>query len=163
MPAIVFESNTGFTRRYAEMLSEKTDYEMYYIRKGIEELPKSTEIFFLGWVCGGKIEGLRLAQKYFDVVGCAAVGASAPSPENTAQIIRANKINMPFFYLRGGVAPDKLTPIKRKLLDMIANQIERDPRTTRENWDLADTLRFGGDFVKEENLAEILAWFEAQK
>lgn len=163
MPAIVYESNTGFTRRYAEMLSEKTDYEMYHIRKAIEELPKSTEIFFLGWVCGGKIEGLRLAQKYFDVAGCAAVGASVSSPENTAQLIRVNKISSPFFYLRGGVAPEKLSKIKCRLLDMIANQIERDPRSTNDDRDLADALRFGGDFVKDENLAEILAWFDAQK
>ncbi|HJJ48206.1 MAG TPA: hypothetical protein O0X39_04330 [Methanocorpusculum sp.] len=163
MPAIIYESNTGFTRRYAELLSEKTDYELYHIRKGIEELPKSTEVFFLGWICGGKIEGLKLAQKYFTIAGCAAVGASTPSPQNTAQIIRTNKITAPFFYLRGGVAPEKLTPIKRKLLEMISKQLERDPRSTQENWDLADTLRFGGDFVKEENLAEILAWFETQK
>ena len=163
MPAIVYESNTGFTRRYAEILSEKTDFEVYPLVKAVSELPESTEIFFMGWVCGGKIEGLKPAQKHFDVLACAAVGASLPSPETTVQLTRMNALHVPLFYLRGGVAPDKLSRIKRKLLEMIAKQVEHGAGDQKANWELADVLRFGGDFVAEENLAEILAWFAEQK
>lgn len=163
MPAIVYESNTGFTRRYAEMLSEKTDYEVYHLPMAVRELPEGTEVFYLGWVCGGRIEGLKTARRCFEVLACAAVGAVPPSSAVLSQLAAANGFRGRLFYLRGGVAPEKLSKIKRKLLEMIAKQVERSLGEGRENWDIADVLRYGGDFVAEENLNEVLAWFAELK
>lgn len=163
MPAIVYESNTGFTYRYAEMLSEKTDYPIYHLPMAARELPEGTEVFFLGWVCGGRIEGLKVARKCFDVLACAAVGVLPPSSVVNAQLAAVNRYNGTLFYLRGGVAPEKLSKIKRKLLKMIVRQVERNPGVDRENWKLADVLRYGEDFVSGDNLGDVLAWFAALK
>ena len=61
--AIVYESNTGFTKEYAELLSEiigipaipTIDISMFH---GERE-----PVIFLGWVCAGKINGIRPVEK----------------------------------------------------------------------------------------------------
>ena len=48
MKAIDYESNTGFTQKYAFMLSEKTGLPAYLLENAKSELHKGDEIFFLG-------------------------------------------------------------------------------------------------------------------
>ena len=67
MECIVYESNTGFTKQYAEMLSEAVGLPALPMVQAVSKIPRSTEIFFLGWVCGGKITGLPVAEKRFIV------------------------------------------------------------------------------------------------
>ena len=75
------------------------------------------------------------------------------------QLMQSNKIrDIPVFYLQGGVAPEKLSNIKRKILSMVASTVEKAGATTEEDWKLIDVLRIGGDYVKEENLNEIFAF-----
>lgn len=163
MEYILFESNTGFTRRYAEMLSAKTGLPAMPLAEAGRALTKGTEVFFLGWVCAGKISGLKSAQKRFSVLGAAAVGVSLSTEETIPTLLQTNNVSCPLFYLRGGVKPEALSPIKRRLLVMLANTLEKTPSENKENWDMADAMRMGGDFVSEAQLAPILSWFAEQK
>ncbi|MDO5845538.1 MAG: hypothetical protein Q4Q04_01300 [Methanocorpusculum sp.] len=166
MEYILFESNTGFTRRYAEMLSAKTGLPAMPLAEAERELKKGTEVFFLGWVCAGKISGLKPAAKRFSVRGAAAVGASPLTSESIAELERNNKLApsaLPLFYLRGGVKPEALTSIKRRLLGMLANAMESAVPQNEENWETLDAMRMGGDFVSETYLAPVLAWFQEQE
>ena len=55
---IVYESNTGHTKQYAKMLSEKLNIPYFTISEARANLKKHDEIVFLGWVCATKIRGL---------------------------------------------------------------------------------------------------------
>lgn len=159
MKAIVYESNTGFTQKYAQMLSEKTGLPMYLLAVAKSELKKGDEVFFLGWICAGKISGYAKAAKLFSLKGIAAVGIMIQDETTIPQLMQSNKIRgIPVFYLQGGVAPEKLSNIKRKILSMVASTVEKAGATTEEDWKLIDVLRIGGDYVEEQNLHEILAF-----
>ncbi|ABN06759.1 hypothetical protein Mlab_0585 [Methanocorpusculum labreanum Z] len=159
MKAIVYESNTGFTQKYAFMLSEKTGLPAYLLENAKNELHKGDEIFFLGWVCAGKISGYAKAAKIYSVKGTAAVGIMFPDETTIPQLRENNKIkDLPLFFLRGGVAPEKLSAIKRKLLNMIANTVEKAGPKNEGEREVIDVLRIGGDFVRPENLDEIVAF-----
>ncbi|WP_319379377.1 hypothetical protein [uncultured Methanocorpusculum sp.] len=161
MKAIVYESNTGFTQRYALMLSEKTGLPAYLLENAKIELHKGDEIFFLGWVCAGKISGYAKAAKIYSVKGTAAVGIMYLDETTIPQLRENNKINdLPLFFLRGGVALDKLSAIKRKLLTMIANNMERAGPKNEGERAVIDILRIGGDFVRPENLNEIVEFIQ---
>jgi len=161
MKAIVYESNTGFTRKYALMLSEKTGLPVFPLETAKSELQKGDEIFFLGWICAGKISGYPKAAKLFSVKGAAGVGIMFPDETTVPQLRENNKITeIPLFFLQGGVAPEKLSAIKRKILNMVAKTVEKaGPKNDGER-DMIDALRIGGDFVKPENLDGIVAFIQ---
>ena len=55
---IVYESKTGFTKRYAEMLAAKTGMKVYRVNE-LSKIDKKEEIVFLGWMKVGRIQGLK--------------------------------------------------------------------------------------------------------
>jgi hypothetical protein len=126
--------------------------------QAVSKVPRGTEIFFLGWVCGGKITGLPVASKRFIVEGAAAVGIVYPHPDVIAELSKVNKLSCPLFYLQGGVDPKKLGYFKRKILSMIAQNLEHQENKTAAIWDLADTLRIGGSYVSGANLEPVVSW-----
>ncbi|HJJ91786.1 MAG TPA: hypothetical protein O0Y15_03140 [Methanocorpusculum sp.] len=158
MEYIVYESNTGFTKQYAEMLSEAVGLPALPMVQAVSKVPRGTGIFFMGWVCGGKITGLPVASKRFIVEGAAAVGIVYPHPDVITELSKMNKLSCPLFYLQGGVEPKKLGYFKRKILSMIAQNLERQENKTAAVWDLADTLRIGGSYVSGANLEPVVSW-----
>lgn len=53
---IVYESKTGFTERYAEMLSAKTGLKAFRVKE-LAKVNREEEVVFLGWMKAGKIQG----------------------------------------------------------------------------------------------------------
>ncbi len=56
--AIVYESNTGFTKGYAELLSSIINVPAIPVIDNSMIFDKREAVIFLGWVCAGKINGL---------------------------------------------------------------------------------------------------------
>ena len=159
MKAIVYESNTGFTQKYAFMLSERTGLPAYLLENAMDELNKGDEVFFLGWVCSGKIRGYAKAAKLYSVEGVAAVGILSPDETTIPQLKQNNRISdIPLFYLQGGVAPERLSVIKRRILEMTARSLDKAVLKKEGDRKVINVIWNGGDFVRAENLTEILAF-----
>lgn len=164
MKAIVYESNTGFTWKYAHMLGERTGLKALPLELAKNELQKGEEIFFLGWVCAGKISGYAKAAKLFSVQGAAGVGIIFPDEATIPQLRENTNIkDIPLFFLQGGVAPEKLSAIKRKILNMVAATVEKAGPKNENEREMIDALRIGGDFVRAENLDGILAFIQEKQ
>ncbi len=161
MDYIVYESNTGFTKQYAEMLGTAVNLPALPLTRAVKDVPKGSDIFFLGWICGGKISGLQVASKRFVLEGVAAVGILYPHEGLLGELLKENRVPCPFFYLQGGVDTKRLSYFKRKLLSMIARNIEMHQARTQADWDLVDTLRIGGSYVSEKNLEPIVNWISS--
>ena len=166
---IIYESNAGHTKKYAEMLSEETGIPAVPLMEAIRSIAPGTDIFFMGWICGGKISGLQFAQQRFSLAAIAAVGIVFPSVEVVDKLIVQNALDDgphtlegPFFYLQGGVEPEKLGWMKRKVLKMIANNLQKKTPETKEEWDLIDALTIGADYVAKENLNSIISWMKEE-
>lgn len=159
--AIVYESETGFTMKYAKMLEEKTGLYAYLLSNATDDLDKGDEVFYMGWICAGKIKGLKKASKRFDIKGVAAVGISDPADDSISSVKIKNSVDVPFFYLRGGIDLQKLSKIKVKLLEMLAENIERDKNIPENYAEVVDAMRYGADFVKEENLKDVLKFLKS--
>ena len=94
--AIVYTSNTGFTAQYATLLSHQTGLPLYRLEEC--DLPGSTQVLFLGWLCAGKIQGLKGAMGRFQVAGICAVGM-APQADPAKLAAAAADINSHIFEL----------------------------------------------------------------
>ena len=113
---IVYRSNTGFTREYAEMLGRAEKIKVYSVTEAERSLESGTEIFYMGPLMAGHIEGVDQAVKRYQVRGVCGVGLSPSGRQVLETISRANYVpNAPIFYLQGGWAPKKVSWLKRRM------------------------------------------------
>jgi hypothetical protein len=159
---IVYESKTGFTRRYAEMLAKKTGLKAYRTKE-ITKAANGEEIIFLGWMRAGKIVGLDKLKAHKVIAVCASGTARKAEPDNET-VIERNKIKgIPFFYLRGGCLPLKeLKGLDRILMTMFLKMLKSRKDKDEELEESIAHIENGFDGVREENLEPVLQWISAR-
>jgi len=155
---IVYESKTGFTKRYAEMLAKKTGLNFFGVKE-LSKVNRDEEIIFLGWMKVGKIQGLDKLRKY-NVKAVCASGTGRTAEPNTDTVIMRNKIeSIPFFYLRGGCFPLKeIKGMDKIMLIMFVNMLKSRKEKDEKLEEAISIIENGFDGVNEENLTPILEW-----
>ena len=157
--AIVYKSNTGHTKQYAEMLSKSLKVPIYNLEEAKLKLKKHDEIVFLGWVCATKIQGLSKIKNY-NVKCIGAVGVY-PTEKNYIESLRkTNKLNAELFYLRGGLNYNKLTGLKKKVLQFVRNMMEKENKV--ENQEIIKIFKEGANYVSYENLEPMLKYVNSK-
>lgn len=159
---IVYESRTGFTKRYANMLAAKTGLKVFHVRE-ISRINQDEEIIFLGWMRIGKIQGLNKLRKYNVVAVCGSGTARTAEPD-TETVIARNKIEgIPFFYLRGGCLPLKeLRGMDKIMMSMFVKILKSSKDKDESIEEAIANIENGFDGVKEENLEPVLEWLNAR-
>ena len=153
--AIVYKSNTGYTKQYAEMLGESLKVPVYNLKVAKLKLKKNDEIVFLGWICATKIQGLSKIKNY-NIKCIGAVGVYPAEKNYIESLIQANKVNVKLFYLRGGLDLNKLTGLKKKVLQFVGNMMEKENKT--ENQEMIKLFKNGANYVSDKNLKPILEY-----
>ena len=159
---IVYASKTGFTKKYADMLSKKTKLKAFTVRD-ISRVKREEGIIFLGWMKAGKIQGLNKVRKYNIKAVCGSGTGRAAEPSAEA-IIASNKIKgIPFFYLRGGCYPLKQLKGMDKIMLRIFLKILKNRKEKEENIiEAISNIENGFNGVKEENLKPVVDWYYAK-
>ena len=155
---IVYESKTGFTKKYAEMLALETGLKAVRVGE-LSQLDKQEEIIFLGWMKIGKIQGLNKVRKLNLKAVCGS-GTGRTAEPDVHTIITRNKLEKrPFFYLRGGCLPLKeLSGIDRIMLSMFLKTLKNRRSKDAELTESINIIENGFDGVKEENLVPLIQW-----
>lgn len=153
---IVYSSNTGHTLEYANMLGNKLKIDVINI-KDIEKI-NDEEIIFMTWVFGSNLIDLSKILGKYKIKMIIGVGMTEDTEDNTKTLITINKIDLPFFYLRGGINYTKLKGIKKFMLKMVGKSVikKNDPKE-RETIEL---FKNGGSFVSEKNLCSIIDYLD---
>ena len=162
--AIVYMSETGHTQKYAELLGEHTDLPAYNLKTAIREVPKDTEIIYLGWLMAGSVKGYKKVPKYFTVKAVCGVGMSGGNSQ-IADIQRVNSLpeGMPVFYLQGGFEMDKLHGIHKLMMKTIRAGLKDKANRTAEEEDMRKLLLQGANLVSDDRLSEVLTWYDQNK
>ena len=63
--AIIYESNTGFTEKYAQMLSKKLNLPSCPAGKMKKTFSPGIEVIYMGWICDKRIRGLEKLRNTF--------------------------------------------------------------------------------------------------
>ena len=156
--SIVYKSSTGHTKQYAEMLGESLKIPVYNLEEAKSSLKKNDEIIFLGWVCATKIQGLSKIKRY-NVKCIGAVGAY-PAEKNCIESLKnANKVNVELFYLRGGLDFNKITGLKKKVLQFVGNMMEKENKA--ENQEMIKLFKDGANYVSDENLEPMVKYINS--
>ncbi len=118
---IVYTSNTGTTKKYAEMISAKTGTQCVELADA--NLPEGEEVIYLGWVMLGQIQGLAEARaKFGDFKAVCAVGMMGDSDKKTLE--EKNAITEPLFTLMGGFDIKKLKGMHKMIMGMMLKAIK---------------------------------------
>jgi len=160
---IIYESKTGFTKKYADMLAVKTGLKAYRVKE-ISMVQKDEEIIFLGWMKAGKIQGVNKIHKRNLIAVCGSGTGRTAEPSAEAVIARNKIEGIPFFYLRGGCFPLKeLKGMDKIMMSMFLKMLKSRKDNDVKFEESISIIENGFDGVKEENLEPVLEWLNARK
>lgn len=148
---IVYNSRTGNTKEYALMLSEMT---------GIKAIPfseyrKSDEkIIFMSYIYANRLGGYKKIINKAKIFLICACGINNKSEINTKNLIMQNGINKPFFYLRGGLNPEKAKGIQKFVIKSVIASILKDNKI--EDMDIIDSINNQKSFVNKDYLFPVI-------
>ena len=164
--AIVYTSNTGYTKQYAELLGSKTGLPAYSLSEAQAKLASGTSIIYLGWLMAGKVQGYSKAAKRYRIEAVCGVGMGATGSQ-MQDLQKANNLpaGLPVFTLQGGFDLAKLHGIYKLMMTIMKKTAgkglaDKQNRTPEEDA-MLELLTRGGSHVSVGNLAAVLDWYRS--
>lgn len=162
---IVYKSNSGYTKEYAQMLADALELNVY----SIDELPeahKGNDAIFLGWLFAGSVVGYKKAAKELNVAAVVGVGMGPDSPELVPQITEKCKIpaSVKVFYLQGGFDINKLKGPNKLIMQVkvkdIIGKLNNESSLTPAQEATYKMCTEGYSCVSSENLQPVIDWYK---
>lgn len=160
---VVYESNTGFSEQYAKMFAEKANLECWSLYMARIKVPKHSDIIYFGNVENGEVAKLKKARKKYNILAVCPVGLSMGTDAVKQTLREKNKLtdNSPaMFYLQGGYDPEKNIGLGATFINLVIKDLESKEELDAVEAQMLSDLKNGADYVKEENLAPLLRWYE---
>lgn len=152
---IIYNSNTGTTKKYAQELSEKLGCECISVNKANNI---TDDVIYMGWVMMGDIQGLADARQKFNIKMVVAVGCLSFNEKGINEIISKNSIEEKFFFLPGNFSVKNLSGIYKMMMKMALNMMKGQLKGS-ENPDDAKALELfekGVDLYDASKLDELI-------
>lgn len=156
MVSIVYVTNTGSSKRYAEMLSEKTGYPCYALSDS--DAAVGTDVVFISWVMAGAIQGISEARVKFGTLKAVVAVGMMKSESQDASLKEKNDVSETFFSLAGAFDIKKLSGMYKMMMGMMVKMLKAKLKESDEPKakEMVEKFEDGFDFVSEENLSELL-------
>ena len=167
---VLYKSNTGFTRKYAQWISEELECDI----KSIDDLDLGSVSDYTGLIFGGflharRISGLNKVRGIFshfphDKIILFASGAS-PETEDVIKAIResnlaADEKNINVFYFHGGYDHNKVRGFDKIIMNLMRIWLERKKKKGGElTYDQAGMLGLFDkpmDFTDKEKIKDLV-------
>lgn len=166
--AIIYKSNTDYTKQYAEMLGKKIRLPIYSLEEAMQRKVSDCSVIFLGWLMAGKVQGYKKAAKRYNIAAVCGVGMGATGSQ-LQDVQKANTLppSMPVFTLQGGFDMKRLHGVYKLMMTIMSKTAgkmlsEKKDRTPDED-DMLELLLHGGNRVSEENLTAVLDWYQKEQ
>ena len=174
---IVYGSNYGTTKQYADELSRRTNMKVISFKKVNQQINDYDNIIYLGALYAGGVLGMSKTLKKLNNISnkkiiIVTVGLSDPTDEVNKNNIRNNiKNQIPrevfekakIFHLRGGIDYSKLNFAHKTMMKLLYNAVKNLPKEklTAEDRAMIETYNKKVNFIDFSSLDEIIN--EAQK
>ena len=168
---IIYGSNYGTTKQYAEELSRRTNIEVISF-KNVKKINDYDNIIYLGGLYAGGVLGMSKTIKKLNNISSkkiiiTTVGLSDPTDETNKNNIRNNmKSQIPkeifekakIFHLRGGIDYSKLNFAHKTMMKLLYNAVKNLPeeKQTAENRAMIETYNKKVDFIDFSSLDKII-------
>ncbi len=169
---IVYGSNYGTTKQYANELSRRTNMKAISFKKVNQQINDYDNIIYLGALYAGGVLGMSKTLKKLNNISnkkiiIVTVGLSDPTDEvNKNNIINNIKNQMPkkffekakIFHLRGGIDYSKLNFAHKTMMKLLYNAVKNLPKEklTAEDRAMIETYNKKVNFIDFSSLDEII-------
>lgn len=161
---IVYVTNTGSTKQYAEMLSEKTGFEAAELSAAVKSFSADEEIIFMGWVMAGALQGYKEAKAAFTNIRAVCGVGLFKGEKAEKELIEKNGVTEPLFALQGNFSVDRLKGMYKMMMSMmikmLKSKLKENPQPDADK--VLAAFEAGVECVSEENLEGILAWLKEE-
>lgn len=161
---ILYESKTGHTKRYAQWVAEDVNAALFPLKHCNDQMIKKADlIVFGGGVNGSIINGQsrfeKRMRKYPDKkIICFATGIR-PVTERTKELIQKNnfgKEEVTWFYFRGGLDTNKLTPGDKTLIRIYCAMLKRQRNIHEEDKEVLKCFQQDADYMTREQIQPLV-------
>ncbi|BBF43635.1 hypothetical protein lbkm_2323 [Lachnospiraceae bacterium KM106-2] len=163
---VVYKSNTGFTKRYADWIAEELGINAVPIRKvSKSELRSKDVIIFGGCLLAGKISGLSKIKKLagdskklivFTTGLTPMVAKKFVEKVKEDNITKEDEERISFYYFAGGVDYDKLKGIYRFILKRFYKSLKKDIEKKPENEMMMKVLEESADYTNKDYIKPLI-------
>lgn len=166
MDAIVYTSNSGFTKEYAQMMSQKTGLPVFSLTEAKSTLKSGAEILYFGWLMAGSVKGYSEARQKYKIRAVCAVGM-AKSGSQMDDVKKHNHLSegLPLFTLQGGFDLNRLHGMYKFMMNtmvkVVGKKLSGKKDKTPDEEDMLSLMLHGGDRVSMENLTPVLNWYQS--
>lgn len=157
---VLYQSQTGFTRQYAQWIASDLKCEARDIKKCPEsEIRQYDCIIYGGWIMGNMIMGLdkikKLAPSRLIVF---AVGSSPDSDFLRNTIQEQNQLGeAPFFYMEGGFHFEQLNFLTKMMLKTIKKSVAKKQDKTEQDLYMEKILGTSFDHSNRKYIEGVIA------
>lgn len=159
---IIYQTNTGSSKQYAEMLSEKISVPAVALSDS-KDISADEEIIFIGWLMAGAVQGLdKIREKFTNVKCICAVGLTV-NEKAKAEVTEKNQITEPLFLLQGNFHIDRLKGMYKMMMSMMMKMLKsklkesKDPKADQ----MLEAFEKGVDMVSEDKLDEVIEFLNS--
>lgn len=165
---VIYQSKTGFTRKYAQWIAEETGCDLLpYEQRERADFSPYDMILYGGGFYAGTIAGIKWFKKKLPELSGkrTAVFATGSTPANTPEAEKAMKQNftpqewkqLKAFYLPGGLNYEKMGSADKFLMFMFRGMIKKKEGEDSERY---RAISASYDNSSREFLKELLAWLK---
>ena len=174
---IIYNSQTGFTARYAQWMAEATGATSI----GLKEAKKKKAAFFDdydtivygGWVMGGNVSKLKWFEQHLadwknKRLAVFAVGASPAESEMVAEFMEktfggSQWSGVAGFYCQGGLNYDRMSAPNRMLMKMLKKSLDGTPDKTEQEIEMAKMIGSSYDISDRRYAQPVIDWIEGER
>ncbi|MBR0374348.1 MAG: flavodoxin family protein [Mogibacterium sp.] len=165
---VVYASNTGHTKQYAEMLAKELNVSAVPVDK-IPGFYRGSDAIFFGWLMAENIMGYKKAKAACNVRCVVGVGMSPEDDEIEQRLREKGKFPpaMPVFYLQGGYDFNKLKGPFKAIMSLkqkeILGRFEGQSEAEKQANPVYRMVTEGYSVVSRERLDKVVAWAKSQR
>lgn len=174
---VIYNSQTGFTKRYAEWIAEELGCEAVpWKRRTSVDLGSYDLTIFGSWIHASSITGSKWAKEQiashpekkfaFFTVGSSPVKADGSLDEKVkttfdSEFSQTDYPNLSCFYLPGGFAYEKLGLPDKLIMKVLFSQVDKIAESDPEGAALFKRMQEGFDETARENITSIINYAHA--
>lgn len=155
MATIIYCSNAGSAKRYAELLSEKTGIPCVDI-KNMSRVSADEEIIFISWIMAGAIQGINEVREVFGSIKAICGVGMMKSEKATEDTKAKNAVTEPYFFLTGDFDINKLTGMYKMMMGMMLRMMKSKLKEEENGAEMLSLLENGIKGFDEKELDAVI-------
>lgn len=159
MATIIYCSNAGSAKRYAELLSEKTGIPCVDI-KNMSTVNADEEIIFISWIMAGAIQGINEVREVFGSIKAICGVGMMKSEKATEDTKAKNAVTEPYFFLTGDFDINKLTGMYKMMMGMMLRMMKSKLKEEENGAEMLSLLENGIKGFDEKELDAVIEFLD---